>query len=73
VWDFHIIWEAQIYSRTVHNNHTTPLEALTGDTVDISEWTEFEFYDLIVYWDDRDDEAGQSHHIISVVHYVIIY
>jgi len=80
VWDFHIIWEAQIYSRTVHNNHTTPLEALTGDTVDISEWTEFEFYDLVVYWDDRENEAGQSigrwlgpsHHIGSALWYYIL-
>jgi len=29
VWDYHIVWEAQIYSRTVHRNHNTPLEALT--------------------------------------------
>ena len=43
VWDFHIVWEAHIYSRTVHEGHCTPLEALTGDTVDISEYTEFEF------------------------------
>jgi len=49
VWDFHIVWEAQIYSRTVYKGHCTPLEALTGDTIDISEWTEFEFYDLVVY------------------------
>ena len=31
-----------------------------GDTVDIFEYTEFEFYDLIVYWDDRDNETRQS-------------
>jgi len=80
VWDFHIIWEAQIYSRTVHNNHTTPLEAIAGDTVDISEWTEFKFYDLVVYWDDRENEAGQSigtwlgpsHHIGSALCYYIL-
>jgi len=80
VWDFHIIWETQIYSRTVHNNHTIPLEALTGDTVDISEWTEFEFYDLMMYWDDREKEASQSigrwlgpsHHIGSALcHYIL--
>ena len=74
MWNFHIVWEAQIYSRTVHRNHNTPLEALTDDTVDISEWKEFEFYDLVLYWDDRDNETrqsigrwfGPSHHIGSV-------
>ena len=79
VWDFHIIWEAQIYTRTVHKDHCTPLEALTGDTIDISEWTEFELYDLVVYWDNRDGEASQSigrwlgpsHHIGSASYYYI--
>jgi len=60
VWDFHKIWEVQIYTRTVHKGNSTPLEALTGDTIDILKWTEFEFYDLILYWDNRDDEEGQS-------------
>jgi len=60
VWDFHMIWEAQIYTRTVHKGHSTPLEVLTGDTIDISAWTKFEFYDLVVYWEDRVGEAGQS-------------
>jgi len=80
VWDFHIVWEAQIYSRTVHRNHNTSLEALTGDTVDISEWIEFEFYDLVLYWDDRDNETrqsigrwlGPSHHIGSALCYYIL-
>jgi len=80
VWDIHIIWEAQIYTRTVHKGHCIPLEALTGDTIDISEWTEFEFYDLVVYWDNRDGEAGQgigrwlgpSHYIGSALCYYIL-
>jgi len=80
VCDFHIIWGAQIYTRTVHKGHCTPLEALTGDTVDISEWTDIEFYDLVVYWDNRDGETGQSigrwlgpsHHIGSALcHYIL--
>ncbi len=77
VWDFHITWEAQIYSRTVHQKHNTPLKALTGDTIDISEWTEFEFYDLVIYWDNRESDAkqiigrwlGPSHHIGSALCY----
>jgi len=80
VWDYHIVWEAQIYTRTVHKNNHTPLEALTGDTIDISEWIEFEFYDLIVYWDDRDGDTkqsigrwlGPSHHIGSALCYYIL-
>ena len=60
VWDYHIVWEAQIYTRTVHKNHHTPLEALMGDTTNISEWIEFEFYDLVMYWHDRDGDTRPS-------------
>ena len=80
VWDYHIVWEAQIYTRTVHENHNTPLEALTWDTIDISEWIEFELYDSVVYWDDRENEAkqsigrwlGPSHHVGSSLCYYIL-
>jgi hypothetical protein len=37
----------------------TPLEALTGNTPDISEYTEFDFYQFVMYYDPNDaDEAG---------------
>jgi len=75
-----MIWEAQIYTRTVHKDHSTPLEVLTGNTIDISEWTEFEFYDLVMYWDNRDNDSGQSigrwlgpsHHVGSALCYHIL-
>jgi len=80
VWDFHITWEAQIYTRTVHKGNSTPLEVLTWDTIDISEWTEFEFHYLVSYWDNRDSEAkenigrwlGVSHHVGSALCYYIL-
>ena len=30
-------------------------ERITGDTVDISEWADFEFYDSCWYWDTLND------------------
>jgi len=56
------------------------LEVLTGDTIDISERVEFEFYDLVLYWDNRDNEAkqnigrllGVSHHVGSALCYYIL-
>ncbi|GFH56846.1 hypothetical protein CTEN210_13322 [Chaetoceros tenuissimus] len=80
VWDYQIVWECQIYSRTCHNGKDTGLERLTGDTIDISEWLDFEFYDLVWFWDDRDDEAkpsvgrwlGVSHHVGSALCYYIL-
>ena len=29
------------------------LEEVMGHTIDISEWLDFEFYDLVWYWDER--------------------
>ena len=47
VWDFQMVWECEIYSRCCYNKNQTGMEKLTGDTTDISEWLDFEFYDLI--------------------------
>ena len=78
--DYQIVWECQNYTRTCHNGKDIGLERLTGDTIDISEWIDFEFYDLVWYWDDLDDEAkpsigrwlGVSHHVDSEVCYYIL-
>ena len=80
VWDYQLVWECQIYSRTCHNGQNTGLEKITGDTTDISEWLDFEFYDLVWFWDDRECEnkpsvgrwLGVSHHIGSALCYYIL-
>ena len=56
------------------------MEALTGDTIDIPEWTEFEFYDFVMYWDNRKSDTkqsigrwlGPSHHVGSALCYYIL-
>ena len=52
------------------------MEKLTGDTIDISEWLDFEFYDLVWFWDDRDNEnkpsIGCSHHVGSTLCFYIL-
>ena len=53
----------------------TPLEVLTGDTPDISEWIEFKFYDRVWYWDNQYDLSepklgrwlGVSHRVGSAL------
>ena len=37
VWDFGMVWEADIYSRASGKDRRPDLERLTGDTMDISE------------------------------------
>jgi hypothetical protein len=81
VWDFAITWESEILSRMCrHNNDYTGFERITGDTIDISEWLDFEFYDICKYWDVPNTEdnpkigrwLGVSHRVGSAMCYWIL-
>ena len=56
------------------------MEIITGETVDFSEWTNFEFYELCWYWDTPNDWEnpklgrwlGFSHRIGSLLCYWIL-
>jgi hypothetical protein len=53
LWDYGLVYEAEIMSRTARGSQgCTGVERLTGDSVDISEWIDFEFYDIVWYWHD---------------------
>jgi hypothetical protein len=50
LWDYGLIYESEIMSRMARGTERrTGVERLTGDTVDISEWLDFEFFDLVWY------------------------
>jgi hypothetical protein len=59
-WDFaleYIIWIRQFVTRRAANDRS-PIETITGETPDISEYMDFDFYQFIKYRDansDRDD------------------
>lgn len=53
LWDFGLVYESEIRSRMSRgSDHRTGYEEVTGQTVDISEWLYFEFYDF-VWWLDH--------------------
>ena len=58
VWDFGMVWEVDIYSRTAGKYVCPSLELLTGDTIDIYEWLEFEFYELVQFWNIQSDDTN---------------
>mmetsp|Transcript_15996 Transcript_15996/g.23839 ORF Transcript_15996/g.23839 Transcript_15996/m.23839 type:complete len:1130 (+) Transcript_15996:7540-10929(+) len=80
LWDFCIVTESEIMSRMSRGGRRPGLEILTGDSIDISEYTDFEFYDLIWYWDNPDaiDNPcigrwlGVSHRVGSALCYWIL-
>jgi Reverse transcriptase (RNA-dependent DNA polymerase) len=54
LWDFCLEYVSELRSRTALGlpklNGRTPHELVTGDTPDISEWTEFSFYQPVYYY-----------------------
>ncbi|TAN87586.1 MAG: hypothetical protein EYR95_16485, partial [Phormidium sp. SL48-SHIP] len=52
LWEYGLTWIAETMSLTVrHGQDRTAREKITGDTPDISEYVDFEFYDWVWYWD----------------------
>ena len=53
LWDYGMVWVCETRSMTVSStryaNGRTPLEIITGETPDISEYLDFGFYDWVTY------------------------
>ena len=53
LWDFGLVWACEIGNMTISSsryvNGRTPLEYITGETPDISEYLDFGFYDWVTY------------------------
>ena len=46
LWDFGLVYESELLSRMARgSDRRTGYEEVTGQTPDISEWLDFEFYD----------------------------
>lgn len=50
LWDYALVYEAELMSRTSVQGNRTGIEEVTGDTPDISEWLDFTFYDWVWFW-----------------------
>lgn len=81
VWDYALVYESEIMTRmSSGRGNRSALERITGDTIDISEWTDFEFYDLIWFWDTPYTEEnpcigrwlGVAHRVGSALCYWVL-
>ena len=86
VWDFGLVYEGEILSRLSRGRDgRTGMEEITGQTTDISDWLDFEFYDTVwvlnrtsIKMDTVDDERlpakwlGVSHHVGSDLSYWLL-
>ena len=58
LWDFGLIYESELLSRMARGcNKQSGYEEVTGDIPDISEWLDFELYDLVwwIDWPNKPD------------------
>jgi hypothetical protein len=61
LWDYGLIYEAGILNRIPRGNSgRTGLEIVTGETPDISEWVDFEFYDRVWFYDHKKIEMDST-------------
>ena len=83
LWDYGLRWVCETMSRThLRSNRIdggVPLQIVTGETVDISNYMEFSFYDRIWFRDNiglappsPGRWLGVSHHVGSVMAYHIL-
>jgi hypothetical protein len=83
LWDYGMRWVTEIMCRTTNSIYSlagrTPLEAITGETPDISEYLDFGFYDYVWYKDNAGfgpNEVGRwlgvSHNIGNAMSYWIL-
>jgi hypothetical protein len=77
MWDFGLRHTAEIMQRMSRGpDGRTGYEQVTGNTPDISKWLDFDFYDLVWYYDckhpdmtddDRSLHTGWEYHIFMVL------
>ena len=76
LWDYGLVYESELLSRMARGKDgRTGYEEVTGNTADISEWLDFEFYDLVWWWDrpkkpDVTDETRRLGRWLGVSHRV---
>ena len=77
VWDYALVYEARILSMIARG---LGLERMTGETVNITEWLDFSFWDRIWFHDDPEGSTGPtlgrwlgvSHRVGSSLCYFVI-
>jgi Reverse transcriptase (RNA-dependent DNA polymerase) len=83
LWDYGIVWICEVLQRTVSSSlyaaGRTPLEIITGETPDISEYLDFGFYDWVLFKENAGmgDTAlgrflGVSHKFGNLLSYWIL-
>ena len=75
LWDYGLVYIAEIQSLLARGSDQRPgIERIMGQTVDISEWLDFDFYDRVWYWDtpkhDMNNDQARIGRWLGIAHRV---
>ncbi|KAI2507370.1 Reverse transcriptase (RNA-dependent DNA polymerase) [Fragilaria crotonensis] len=75
LWDYGLVYISEIQSLLARGPDQRPgIEKILGQTVDISEWLDFDFYDRVWYWDhhktDMNNEQARIGRWLGIAHRV---
>eukprot|EP00957_Ditylum_brightwellii_P026440 2000056-Ditylum_brightwellii.AAC.1 len=55
LWDLGLMYESKLLTRmAMGHSRRSGYEEVTGNTPDISQWLDFEFYDLVLWWNGSE-------------------
>ncbi|KAI2494561.1 Reverse transcriptase (RNA-dependent DNA polymerase) [Fragilaria crotonensis] len=64
LWDYGLVYISEIQSLLARGPDQRPgIEKILGQTVDISEWLDFDFYDRVWYWDHHKTDMNNEHEL----------
>ena len=70
LWDFGLVYESELLLVMARGrDRRTGYKEVTGDTADISEWIDFEMYNL-VYWIDKPNKPDASDNVRRLVRWL---
>jgi hypothetical protein len=57
LWDYGLVYEGELLSMiSCGKDGRSGHEEVTGNTPNISKWLDFEFYDLVWWWDHQTSQ-----------------
>ena len=59
LWDYGMVHEGRILARVAPPNGRPPLEEVLGDSIDLSEYLDFDFCDPVWFWEPNAGEKGE--------------
>ncbi len=61
LWDYDLVYISEIQSLLAQGtDHRPGIKKVLGQTVDISEWFDFDFYDRVWYWDHQKTDMNND-------------